>query len=105
MEEMVEGVRRVVILILVFQVVLNLFSQSSYVKYFRLLEGIMVIALLITPLFAWLDMEAGWERHLERNWASLEQEWQCQELQMIEEQREMLMTQKTQEAGEVEHNE
>lgn len=92
MKEIVEGIRQVVIFVLVFQVVLNLFAQSKYLRYFRFFEGIMVMILFMTPLFTKLGAGEEWERRLIKNWATFEEEWETPEFEQIEKKRTALLT-------------
>lgn len=92
MEEIVEGIRQVVIFVLVFQVVLNLFAQSKYLRYFRFFEGLMVMILFMTPLFTRMGAGEEWERRLIKNWTTFEAEWESPEFEEIEKERAELLT-------------
>ncbi len=91
MEEVTEMIRRVVIFVLVFQVVLNLFAQSPYIKYFQFFQGIVVIVLLLLPVFSWLEKDGVLEQTLDEKWFQVEMEWNERELEIIGDERDSML--------------
>lgn len=102
MEGIMDAIKSVVIFVLVFRIVRNLFVSSSYVKYFRFLEGIMIVILLMAPVFSWLGEGNGLDRCLEDNWFQVELEWDQRELERIGEQRDEMLANSWKKSQEVE---
>lgn len=91
MDTILETVKHVAIFVLVFSIITNLFSGSSYHRYFRFVEGLMIIILVMTPLFAWFTSENFLDDCLDSNIFELENGFQQEELRMIGEEREELL--------------
>lgn len=92
-------VKHVAIFVLVFSIITNLFSGSSYHRYFRFVEGLMIIILVMTPLFAWFTSENFLDDCLDSRIFELENGFQQDELRMIGEERDELLKKGSQ-AGE-----
>lgn len=84
-------VKHVAIFVLVFSIITNLFSGSSYHRYFRFVEGLMIIILVMTPLFAWFTSENFLDDCLDSRIFELENGFQQDELRMIGEERDELL--------------
>lgn len=91
MDTILETVKHVAIFVLVFSIITNLFSGSSYHRYFRFVEGLMIIILVMTPLFAWFTSENFLDDCLDNNIFELENGFQQEGLRMIGEEREELL--------------
>ncbi len=84
-------VKHVAIFVLVFSIITNLFSGSSYHRYFRFVEGLMIIILVMTPLFAWFTSDNFLDDCLDSRIFELENGFQQDELRMIGEERDELL--------------
>lgn len=84
-------VKHVAIFVLVFSIITNLFSGSSYHRYFRFVEGLMIIILVMTPLFAWFTSENFLDDCLDSRIFELENGFQQDEIRMIGEERDELL--------------
>lgn len=91
MDTILVTVKHVAIFVLVFSIISNLFSGSSYHRYFRFVEGLMIIILVMTPLFAWFTSENFLDECLDGHIFELENGFQEDELRMIGEERENLL--------------
>lgn len=91
MEKVLEVVKNMAVFILLFSIVTNLFSQSKYSRYFKFVEGIIIIILVMTPLFAWFTSDRFLDACMEKNVFESEQKFDEDELRMIGEQREKML--------------
>ncbi len=106
MDTILVTVKHVAIFVLVFSIITNLFSGSSYHRYFRFVEGLMIIILVMTPLFAWFTSENFLDDCLDSHIFELESGFQQEELRMIGEERDELLKKGSQAgAGEEEYRE
>ncbi len=106
MDTILVTVKDVAIFVLVFSIISNLFSGSSYHRYFRFVEGLMILILVMTPLFAWFTSENFLDDCLDGHIFELENGFQEDELRMIGEERDELLKEGTQAgAGEEEYRE
>ncbi len=106
MDTILVTVKHVAIFVLVFSIITNLFSGSSYHRYFRFVEGLMIIILVMTPLFAWFTSENFLDDCLDSHIFELENGFQQEELRMIGEERDALLKEETQAGtGEEEYRE
>lgn len=106
MDTILVTVKDVAIFVLVFSIISNLFSGSSYHRYFRFVEGLMILILVMMPLFAWFTSENFLDDCLDGHIFELENGFQEDELRMIGEERDELLKEGTQAgAGEEEYRE
>jgi len=96
MDTILVTVKHVAIFVLVFSIISNLFSGSSYHRYFRFVEGLMIIILVMTPLFAWFTSESFLDECLDSHIFQLENGFQEDELRMVGEEREALLKEESQ---------
>lgn len=105
MEQMLHIVKNITVFILLFSVISNLFSKSKYQKYFDFIEGLMIIILVMTPLFAWFTSDRFLDECLKKNISSMEEESFREELEMIGGQRDQMLRELPQEGGGVREDE
>lgn len=106
MDTIIVTVKHVAIFVLVFSIISNLFSGSSYHRYFRFVEGLMIIILVMAPLFAWFTSENFLDECLDGHIFEVENGFQEEELRMIGEEREELLKEGSQRGtGEGEYRE
>lgn len=91
MEEILHAVKNVTIFILLFSIVSNLFSRSKYARYFRFVEGLIIILLVMMPLFSWFTGDVFLDDVLEQNVLETEKRFDEDELRMIGEKREEML--------------
>lgn len=91
MDEILQIVKNVTIFILIFTIILNLFSDSEYIRYFSFVEGILVIMLVMTPLFSGLADGHIMDGHLERNMSELEDRSYEKEIERMGRLREKML--------------
>ncbi len=96
MDTILVTVKHVAIFVLVFSIISNLFSGSGYHRYFRFVEGLMIIILVMTPLFAWFTSENFLNDCLDSHIFELENGFQKDELRMIGEERDELLKEEAQ---------
>ncbi len=106
MDTILVTVKHVAIFVLVFSIISNLFSGSRYHRYFRFVEGLMILILVMTPLFTWFTSENFLADCLDSHIFELENGFQEDELRMIGEERDELLKEEAQAgAGEEEYRE
>lgn len=91
MDQVLEVMRNVTIFILLFSIVINLFSQSKYRQFFKFIEGVVVILLVMTPMFAWLMSDSFLDQCMEQNYFQMEQDSTKDEIELIGEKRDELI--------------
>lgn len=91
MDAILEVVKHVTVFVLVFSILSNLFAKSKYNRYFRFIEGIILILLVMAPLFSWFTSDTFFEDCLEQNITGSESSFREDELQMIGEQRDQML--------------
>ena len=91
MATILQVVKHVTVFVLVFSVVSNLFARSKYIRYFRFVEGILLILLVMAPLFSWFTSDTFFEDCLEQNITRSESSFEEDELRMIGEQRDQML--------------
>lgn len=91
MDTILQVVKHVTVFVLVFSVVSNLFARSKYIRYFRFVEGILLILLVMAPLFSWFTSDTFFEDCLEQNITRSESSFEEDELRMIGEQRDQML--------------
>ncbi len=91
MDEILHAVKNVTIFILLFSIISNLFSRSKYARYFRFIEGLIVILLVMMPLFSWFTGDTFLDDVLEQNVLETEKRFDEDELRMIGEKREEML--------------
>lgn len=102
MEQILEIVRNISIFILFFTIITNLFARTKYARYFKFVEGLLVIILVMTPLFTWLTSEKFLEDCLDKNLLELEEQSYDMELEMIGKEREQLIMEELTKGGQAE---
>lgn len=102
MEQILEIVRNISIFILFFTIITNLFSRTKYARYFKFVEGLLVIILVMTPLFTWLTSEKFLEDCLDKNLLEMEEQSYDMELEMIGKEREQLIMEELTKGGQAE---
>lgn len=100
MEEILHTVKNIAIFILLFSIVSNLFSRSKYRKYFDFVQGVILVLLVMTPLFARFADGTFLDGLLEKNMVQMEENFRGDELEMIGEQREQMIRGETGEGWE-----
>ncbi|MCM1246150.1 MAG: stage III sporulation protein AF [Roseburia sp.] len=91
MEEILHVVKNITVFILLFSIISNLFSRSKYARYFRFVEGLIIVLLVMVPLFSWFTGDAFLDDVLEKNLFEAEQSFDEDELRMLGEKREELL--------------
>lgn len=91
MQVVLETVKHVAAFVLVFSIITNLFSGSRYNRYFRFVQGLIIVLLIMSPLFAWLTEDHFFEDRLDGHILEQENGWEEEELRQIGEQREDLL--------------
>ncbi len=99
MEEILQIVKHVTIFVLVYRMILNLFSGSPYIRYLRMMEGMIVVILILTPVLSWIAGDKAFDGNLERNVSETELEWEKKELEFIGEQRDAFIRQQAEKKG------
>lgn len=105
MEEILHAVKDITVFILLFSIVSNLFSRSKYARYFRFVEGLIIILLVIMPLFSWFTGDVFFDDVLEQNLFEAEKRFDEEELRMIGEKREEMLEQEWMRGGENDNEE
>lgn len=93
MEEILQIVKHVTVFVLVYRMILNLFSGSPYIRYLRMMEGMIIMLLILVPVLSWITGEKVFSGNLERNISETELEWEKKELEFIGEQRDAFIRQ------------
>ncbi len=88
MNELLQMVKQVVIFVLIYQVIMNVFSGSSYRKYFQFVEGILLITLMLSPAFQWFHKGEAWLDTYEKNWDNMEVQRDAKEYEQIQQRRD-----------------
>lgn len=91
MEEILHVVKNITVFILLFSIISNLFSRSKYARYFRFVEGLIIVLLVMVPLFSWFTDDSLLDDVLEKNLFEAEQSFDEDELRMLGEKREELL--------------
>lgn len=105
MDEVLRVVQNITVFILLFSIVSNLFSRSKYIRYFKFVEGLIVIILVMAPLFSWFTSDTFFDEILEKNIFKMEQKFDEDELKMIGEQRDKLLEKEWMKGGETKYEE
>jgi hypothetical protein len=100
MDTILEVVQKVTAFVLVFSVLSNLFARTKYVSYFRFVEGLILILLVLSPLFSWLTGEQVLTDYLQENILESEASFSEEELLSIEEKREEMLKNEWKQEGE-----
>lgn len=91
MEEILEVAKNVTVFVLVFSILSNLFSKSKYYRYFRFVEGILLIIFVMGPLFSWFTSDTFLDECLGKNMSCLESSFEEEQLRTIGEQRDQML--------------
>lgn len=96
MEQIFDIVKQITGIMIVFSVLLHIFSGSPYRRYFQFVEGVLILLLLTAPLFRQWKQEDIVEdcfRKYQKQWETREVE---EEMKRIGERRENLINQEGQ---------
>ena len=96
MEQIFDIVKQITGVMIVFSVLLHIFSASPYRRYFQFMEGLLVLLLVTAPLFRQWKQEDIVEdcfRKYQKQWETREVE---EEMKRIGERRENLINQEGQ---------
>ena len=88
MSEILAIVRNVSIFMLFATIITNLFASSSYQKYFSFVIGLIVIAIIVTPVIRLFSSEDGLNQTLEKSLYQVEEQEFIKELRMASTQSE-----------------
>ena len=91
MEQILHIVKNLLIFILLFSIISNLFSKSRYHKYFDFIQGIIIIIIVMMPLFAWFTSDHVLDDSLMEIIREREEDTYENELKMIGEQRDQML--------------
>ncbi len=103
MEQILTAAKNIAMFVLVFSLVTSVFSGTKYGRFFRMMEGILILVLILTPFMAWFQKGESLPQHLEDDLLQIQTEFDERQLQEIGERREQLM--EKQMGGETEHEE
>lgn len=96
MEQIFDIVKQITGVMLVFSVLLHIFSGSSYRRYFQFMEGLLILLLAAAPLFQQLKKEDI----VEDSFKKYQKQWEMREvedeMERIGKRRENLITQEGQ---------
>lgn len=104
-EEILTVIKNITVFILLFSLITNLFSNSKYDRYFRFVEGLIVIMIVMAPLFSWFTSDRFLDKCLEKNIFEMENRSYEDEIRVIEEQRDQMLKKSWMEEGEDENAE
>lgn len=104
-EEILTVIKNITVFILLFSLITNLFSNSKYDSYFRFVEGLIVIMIVMAPLFSWFTSDRFLDECLEKNIFEMENRSYEDEIRVIEEQRDQMLKKSWMEEGEDENAE
>lgn len=104
-EEILTVIKNITVFILLFSLITNLFSNSKYDRYFRFVEGLIVIMIVMAPLFSWFTSDRFLDECLEKNIFEMENRSYEDEIRVIEEQRDQMLKKSWMEEGEDENAE
>lgn len=98
-EEILTVIKNITVFILLFSLITNLFSNSKYDRYFRFVEGLIVIMIVMAPLFSWFTSDRFLDECLDKNIFEMENRSYEDEIRVIEEQRDQMLKKSWMEEG------
>lgn len=98
-EEILTVIKNITVFILLFSLITNLFSNSKYDRYFRFVEGLIVIIIVMAPLFSWFTSDRFLDECLDKNIFEMENRSYEDEIRVIEEQRDQMLKKSWMEEG------